>query len=293
MPKLTLFNKVYRITSWMQPQKIGSLDPAFFATIGNGLEITDLRVQFKVDRQLAKEPNSAEVTITNAAADTRAQLCRKPSQVRIEAGYADSGARLLFVGDLRYGASKLTGTDWETKMQVADGGRAFTAARANRSFKSPITVHEVLTYAASTMNLKLPPEIEQDPEMKAALANGISVHGASQDVLTRLLAPFGYGWSVQNGRLQIIKDNQVVQGRDWVISTETGLIGSPEIAAPDKNSTTSEVHFDVALFPELTPGQSVKVESSEINGRYKLIQVTHTGDSRGDDWKTSCKGVPV
>lgn len=293
MPTLTLFNKVCTVTSWLRPSKIGSLDPAYFETIGNGLEITTLRVQFKIDRHLAKEPNTAEVTITNAAPDTRTALCRKPSQVSIAAGYADTGARLLFTGDLRFGTSKYISPDWETKLQVADGGRAFTGARVSRSFTKPISAFDVMTYVADTMNLKLPPEIEQDHDLRGALANGISMHGASQNTLTRILAPYGYNWSIQNGKLQILKDGQAIQSQAWVISTETGMIGYPEVAAPEKGTTTSEVHVDVALFPELTPGQLVQIDSSTLTGQYKLIQVTHTGDTRGDDWKTTCKCVPL
>jgi len=293
MPILSLFNRAARVSSWTTPKKVAGLDPSFFDTQGNGFEVDALRLQFKIDKNLTGEPNTAEVTITNAAPDTRTALCKKPSQVRIEAGYQDTGARLLFTGDLRFGTSVHNGTDWDTKLQLADGGRAISTARARRSFAKPISAFEVMTYVATTLNLKLPPEVEQDPELRAAFANGVSVNGASRDVLTRLLAPYGYGWSVQNGRLQIIQDGQIVQGQSWVISKETGMIGYPRITAPAKGTSTCDIDVDVALFPELTPGQSVKIESEILTGVYKLIQVVHEGDTRGDDWKTSCKCRPL
>lgn len=287
-----LFNRICKVTAWRQRTQIGSLDVAYFEKLGNGIEITDLRMAFNIDKHLGSEPNKCTITVYNLNPGDRSDICRKPIHIRIDAGYADTGYRSLFFGDLTFGESKRTGIDIETKLQVGDGARAIGFARTNRSFTKPVSAYEVLKYAAGTMNLTLPPEIEQAPELRGALANGLSVKGPTRDVLTRLLAPYAYHWSVQNGKLVILRDEQIIQNQAALVNTSSGLIGSPERSAPDKATGRSEVTCDVALWPELTPGQSVRLESKDISGTFKLIQITHVGDTRGDDFKSQLKLVP-
>jgi hypothetical protein len=217
-----LFNKICKVTAWRQPTKIGVLDTAYFEKLGNGVEITDLRMTFNIDKHLGGEPNKCTISIFNLNPDSRSDICRKPLHVRVDAGFVDTGYRSLFFGDLTFGESRLNGTDVETKLQVGDGARAIGFARANRSFAKPVSAYEVLKYAANTMNLQLPPEIEQSPELRATLANGLSVKGPSRDVLTRLLAPYAYHWSVQNGRLVILRDEEIIANQAALVNASSG-----------------------------------------------------------------------
>lgn len=303
------FGRICNVTAWRQPATVGSFPPSFFDRLGNATVISDLRMSFNIEKHLGSEPNTCTISIFNLAQESRVSLCRKPLYIKIDAGYVDSGARNLFTGDLRFGNSIYKQPDWETKIQVSDGGRAYSNARTNRSFTSPVTIREVLKYAAGTMNLVLPPEVEQSPELQAALANGISMHGPTRDILTRLLAPFNYHWSIQNGTLTILRDEQTLSNQAIVISPQNGLIGSPERAAPDKppaggvvavsnnletnaKNSGSEITFECNLYPELTPGGTVQLSSSDISGTFKLIQVNHVGDTRGPDFKSVCKAIP-
>lgn len=289
-----LFNRVCKITAWKEPTAIGNLPPSFFNILGNATEITDFRVQFSIEKNLAKEPNKSTVTITNLAESSRIALCKKPLHIRIDAGYSDTGARSLFFGDLTFGASTFKVPDWETKIQVGDGARAYGFAHSSKSFKGGVQVLEVIRYAAGTMSLQLPPDVEQSTDLKSALATGISLHGPTRDVLTRLLAPYGLHWSVQNGKLQIISDGALASNQAILIDAATaGLIGSPERSAPDKATGRSEVTCETLLYPELTPGNQIKLESKSINGTFKLIQVVHEGDTRGANWTSKLKLTPL
>lgn len=286
-----LFNKICKVTAWRQPTKIGSLDPSFFDQLGNGVEITDLRMTFNIDKHLGGEPNKCTISIFNLAPDSRSDICRKPLHVRVDAGYRDTGLRSLFFGDLTFGSTDRKIPEVETKLQIGDGARAIGFARTNRSFTKPVSAYEVLTYAAGTMNLKLPPEIEQSPELRSALANGLSVRGPTRDVLTKLLGPYNYHWSVQNGKLVILRDEEIIANQAALVNASSGLMHA-ERAQPDKATGRSEVTADVELWPELTPGQAIQLESADINGTFKLVQITHVGDTRGDDWKSTLKLVP-
>jgi hypothetical protein len=260
----------------------------------NWLSITDLRMAFEVKKSVDKEPNTATLTINNCNARTRADLQQQPLTVQIEAGYAGV-YRSLFLGNLRYGTSAVEGPQWETKLELVDGGRGYTRGRISRSYNSGTELRTVLRDAAKSMGLAIPQELLSAPDLSAQIAAGVSVTGVSRDTLTKLLAPLNYNWSIQDGKLQVLRADQT-RDEVWLINEENGLIGSPEYSAPEKKSKKNKgrtLTFSTLLFPELTPGSKVKVESRAVNGLHKIKSIQHTGDTHGSDWTTEVEATPL
>jgi hypothetical protein len=289
---MRLFNRTCKVTIVRPASGFVGANAQFFEQLGNAIEVIEDRISFRVSKTLAASPNKCDIKIYNLSEHTRGELNANPIIVMLHAGY-DGVQRLLFRGDLRYSRSRLQGADWITTLSIADGGRAYSYARMERSYKPPIQVKRVLEDAAKSMGLDLPPEIEQSSELRQALASGISTHGPSRDVLTRLLAPYGYSWSVQGGRLQILRDEQVVATEAVLVNESTGLLDSPEHAVPDKAGSSGDVTFEMMIYPELVPGKLAKLESRSFNGALKMLSVDHAGDTGGREWKSSVVGRPT
>lgn len=295
------FRRVWKVSAFRTGPTRGFIGqhPEFFNAQPNVLEIEKLRIAFKIEKHLAKEPNTCEVTITNGNDATRAELCRTPLVVRIDAGHADdAGARHLFTGSLRHGYSKQDGTNWHTVLNLGDGASAFDGARASKTFGRGASAIQALRYVAGTMGLELPQEVEVSTELTRQFATGVSLFGRSADEMTRLLAPYGYGWSMQDGRLVVLKDGQAAPGTAILISKDTGLIGSPQFATPTagdvKKGKPAKLTFRTILYPQITPGFLVSVQSRAIDGIFRAERVTHTGDSHGtNDWVTEVECTPV
>lgn len=296
------FQRICQVTIARQPTGFVGNNPTFFDQLGNATlieydernPVPGLRIQFEVKRDLGKTPNKCKITITNLAPASRIEAERKPTYVILSAGH-DGVARLLFTGNIQVAWSELKGTDWETYLILGDGADAFANARLNKSYKEPIDVLRVVTDCASSFGLKLPPEIEQSADLRQALKTGISVQGPTRDTLTRVLAPYGYGWSFQNGKLQILRSKDTV-GQDILVTQDTGLQGSPTRTTPNKKTGVSEVTFDNVLNPDLGPGTTVKLDSKAMSGRFKITDATSKGDTRGSagtDWSTSIKASPL
>lgn len=266
-------------------------NPLFFTPQSNGLVIQNLRVQFKIEKSIDSTPNPAEVTITNCNANTRALLQSKPLTVRIEAGY-DDDLRHVFTGDLRYANSTVEGGDWITKMQLADGDRAYRYARASKSYPKGTNVVAVLRDAAAAMGLQLTNDVIASTDLQAQFATGRVLHGPVRDELTRLLAPYGYHWSIQDGQLQILKDQNAAPGTAFLIAQSTGLIRSPEYSTPDKTNAAPTLKTETLLYPAIIPGSTLDVESLNISGLFRVSKLTHTADTHGDDWTTECESIP-
>ena len=102
------------------------------APLPNAIEISGLSMSFKIEKSLEPGPNTCEVIVFNLAENTRAEFQRKPLHVILEAGYDDVTSR-LFAGDMRWARSSREGPDWQTKILIGDGDRAYRHARMNRS----------------------------------------------------------------------------------------------------------------------------------------------------------------
>lgn len=264
----------------------------------NAIEITDMRVRFEIERHVKSDPNRCEVIITNLAERTRSLCEKKPLQVWIDAGY-DGVLYQLFTGDLRLGFSKLEKPEWHTHMQLGDGDRALRLARVNRSYASGTPIMTAVRDTAASMGLTLnPAEASKLASLQIQFLAPKAVQGSSRDELTRLLSPYGITWSIQNGRLQLLRDTDALQGQTVLVSQDTGLIGSPSFTTPTQGSSLkgkpSQVRFKMLLYPLLTPGQLVEVHSRDIAGRtFRVERLTHRGDTHGDEWFTEVEASPA
>lgn len=291
-----LFHRVCKVTVYRaQPGTPGGFvnsHPNFFEPLPNAVEITNLRVQFNIEKSVDSSPNTCDVTITNLSERTRANVTKKPVIVRLDAGYQDD-VRHLFTGDLRWGNSQRETTDWETLLQLADGDRAYRYARVNRSFKPGTNVLTVLQECAKTFGLELDKSVVASDALKKQFASGKTLTGTTRDELTALLAPFNYRWSFQDGRLQILTDEETRADRAILVNQANGMIGIPSYAPPNNPGEPPMLTVKMLLYPQLTPGGTIQVQSKNLDGIFRVERVTHTGDTHGDEWTSEIEAKPV
>lgn len=269
----------------------------WFGKKGNQVEITGLRIQAEIKHNLSKHPNSADITITNLNKNSRSEFSQKPLIVSLDAGY-DGDLQQVFTGDLRYGHSTLKTPDWETKLQIADGDRAFRQARVNQSFAAKTPILSILEHVSGQMGLTLPSDMAQNgilPYLQTQIQSGTVLTGTAQEQLTKLLDRFDCHWSIQNSKLLIQRDVGNTPGLAQVISSATGLKGSVEVGVPDREGTKRgnqvTAKWKMTLNPELYPGSLVSIDSRETKGIFKLKSVSHNIDTHGDPWDTSCEAI--
>lgn len=304
---LRLFKRGIEVTLITQPtpDPAPSKDPGYFDTSNQDNAIIIFggaandgttfgqRIQFEIKRDCGRTPNACKLTITNLSRDTRTRLERKPIYVIVRAGH-DGVLRPLFEGNVMYAKSNYKSPDWETSISVADGGRAYSQARMSRSYAPPIKVSQIISDCAASMGIRLPADLSSANELQQALAGGHSAHGPVRDILTKMLAPYNYSWSIQNGRLQIVKNGAPNANAAWVIDVDAGMIGSPEASLPSKPGAPSDLSVDVLLFPEISPCDRVQVTSKAISGGFfRVNDITHKGDTSGNDWTSSIKATPL
>lgn len=288
-----LLNRTATVTAWRE-----SIPPATAynpnpIVPGENFTITDpIRIRFTVTRSLTKTPDQADIYITNLAESTQHDLATLPLNVSLSAGYGDV-SKLLFSGELHFGLSETKAADWETLLQCGDGQRAFANARVNRSYPEGTSYLTVVKNAASAMGLTLPNNVVNDAALQKQFTTGKGTGGFAADELTRLLAPFGYGYCIQNGKLVVLRDGEVnTQTTPYPIDVDHGMIGSPQYGAPPRSGKPPHVRVRCLLYPELMPGDAIQLTSRSLNGLFRIEKIRHEGDTWEGDFLSTLEILP-
>lgn len=268
------------------------IEPKIFSRVEIGEVIEELHVKFTVEKSLDKAPNPAEITIDNMNEDSRRLVARSPVACILEAGY-DGQLERVCQGDVRWSSSRIVGTEWQTMMQVADGGRAFARATISKGYGKGTPMIVGVRDALQAMGVEVPPEVLRRAELQRHIASGDVAHGRASDELSRWLDPLGLSWSIQDGRIVILGPSDVLPKDTKIISEDTGMIGSPEQGKPDKDGKPPTWTVKTALRPDFMCGQRVHLKARDIEGNFRIERVKHDGDNLTNDFATELEIKPV
>ena len=253
-----------------------------------------LRVKFKVVRSLPKEPNEAVIEIYNLTKDNRAALQESGSPLVLQAGYTENLSQ-IFGGAIDHTTNILNGRDWISSIQASDGGKEFRSARINTSIAGPAQIGDVLQAAADALGID-PGNIADKVSAGSVrgslteFVNGVVLSGKAEQQIEKIVKSMGYGWSIQDGKFQLLGPDETLGDQAFLLTTSTGLVGIPE-AGED-----GLVKARGLLQPEILPGKKIELQSEtldSINGLYRVEKATFSGDTWGSDWYVDIEGKPV
>ena len=256
---------------------------------GRSVEIDHLRVAFKVNRTLKKKPNAVTLILTNLSEDSRAKLQKLLVPVSIKAGYLDN-THEIFSGELTYGSSILDGTDWITRLQAGDGAKAFQSARISESLAGPAQVSDVMRKAAEALGVgtgNLDQKLQGLRSVFKQYTQGVALYGKAEKQFSKVLNPMGYDWSIQGGNLLILGPEEYIGTTAYVLSSNTGLLNSPEVG------DNGLVQCKTLMIPDLSPGRPVKLDSKAVKGLFRIEEIEFVGDSGTSDWGSTLSLKPV
>lgn len=260
-------------------------------TRNEALRIAGLRVKFAIEKSLGRDPNTAEILVSNLRDNSRAHLQAKGAKIVLLAGY-DANLSQIFLGNI-------TNTDqtalvgWDSRVQCGDGERSMRWGRINTSIKGAVGLAAIVK--------KLAGALEIDPGNSAGVlaqnarqfVSGYAANGKAAAELNRVLAAEGFEWSIQDGRLQILPRGGVTADVAVLLEPDTGLIGSPEIGTNDKRGGRSFVKVRSVLNPLLKPGAKIDLRSRWLKGILRAEKVRHSGDTGGGEWYSDVEATQI
>lgn len=265
--------------------------------IGNELVsnfITDLRVNFDITKTNSAVSNHGTVSIYNLSDKTRGNVVPLNTNISISAGYKSlNGPQQIFQGQVLRVNTVYQFPDVITKIDAGDGITASAQSRQAISFASQVSAIEVLNACANALNIpiqEIPKDV--DDQYQQGFAHTGSVKKALDTVTKRL----NLQWSVQDGKLQIIKQDGVSEQPPAQVQNVTGLLESIQSVGDMTNLLIAQAQefsprymFKCLINPQLIPGGSVQLNQGGINGVFKIIQVQHQGDNFDGDFVSICQ----
>lgn len=277
---------------------------------GSGLLVENLRVHFEVSKTVESAPNVAVIRIYNLSPINEAKVKNEFDEVLLNAGY-EGALRLVFRGNIKHVYRYRDKSDYITEIEAGDGDKDFRKAVMNETLAAGTTNAQLVDRAVGSFKATGGTAKGVVQINDRARLRGKVISGNTRDVLHDVARESGANWSIQDGQLVIVKANGVLPDEAIVITADTGMLGAPEIN--DKG-----IAVKCLLNPQLRVNGAIKLDNNGIkakrqkaqalgkkqedqkepvrldpDGIYKVLKITHKGDTRGQDWvsEIECIGL--
>lgn len=250
---------------------------------GATFEITDpLQITFDGRKSIDGGLNTFTLNVFNLNEPKRLALIKDTEEVKyipvqFEVGYQGQLLK-VFRGDVRTAGTKRDGVNYITTLECYDGGYDYLESFTSRSVKSKKkAIDEILKDMPHTGRGAIT-DIGEQIRPKVMV-------GSSSKLVEEILKP-DETFYIDEEKLYIIKDDEVVNEFIPVVAPSTGLINTPE-------RDSKRVTFTSLMNPQIKIGGLVELRSTSaehLNGIYKVRTISYKGDLEGDSWSQECTG---
>jgi hypothetical protein len=267
---------------------VGTLGVASSRPDAAGVHPT-LQIAFSVEKGTDPSPNGCELSIYNLSKDSRAKVETAQQPVALSVGYGSTLFR-LFTGDVQYASSTRQGADWVTTVHLQDGANGYRNSRINISLAAGTTLADAIRQTGDAFGLPVGNLLEHLKNIRGGpevFNRGVVLSGKTNEQFGKLMRMAGYGWSIQDGQLQVLGPDEPMPGTAVLLTPNTGLIGSPE------RGDKGVVKVRALLQPYLFPGNPVRVEGLQTTGLFRVEKGKYVGNMQGPEWYAELELKPL
>lgn len=247
-----------------------------------------LDVEFTVPFDDDLEANEAEIIVYNLAANTIKAL-KKNQAITITAGYkSDTG--VIFKGKISNVSTKFDGVDKKATINALDSQGQKEKTIESITYKAGVKASYILKDLIK--RLKLPIKVfkmRRDHTYKDA----VTVSGGIMQAIQQYSDVCGVSTYICKGQVysRYLKDGDNIK---FTVSTDTGLIGSPEAFEEEINvDDTTEIingyKFTMLLQHRITTASIISLKSRDVSGSFRVRGGTHKFD--GSTFTTECEVI--
>jgi hypothetical protein len=287
-------------------------------TQGQAIDLSQMRVVFKVTKNSTSSPNVCLLRVYNLSKATTRLIQREFTQVILQAGYTGNIAQIFIGTVIRMSRGKNVNlspdqaqpsiltqrenqTDTYLEIVATDGDVAHNFATVHVSLAAGATLQnklDAIKSAVAPYNIQFAasPTFTQGTSV---LPRGQVLHGQFRDIMDDFCASTGSTWSIQDGTVELILKDSVIAGNLVVLSPTTGLLSMPK-------ETINGIEMTCLLNPALKAGRVVQLKTPvnqtqpgsgftdldivnplDPEGLYRVFYFEHSGDTRGNPWYTN------
>lgn len=260
----------------------------YLLTVGVGSQAVTVRPPFRItfdaNKSISGGLNTLNVNTYGLKASTKQQLIKEEGPgyvpIALEVGYV-GGRELVFKGSIYIGEITRAGPDVYNVIQAKDGGVDFIQSFTNATVLSKgDAIDAILGNMPNTERGKI-------TDLQEIIRPKVLV-GPSVELIGNMVSGEA-SYFIDNEKLNIIKENEVVSSFAPLVAASTGLKNTPTI---DKGRIT----FQTWMNPTIRVAGLVNVQSVNapyLNGLYRIDNIKYSGDLEGPDWSQVCTGLRV
>jgi hypothetical protein len=264
------------------------------------LDVSDMRCTFKCVKTALMEPNYSEVVIYNLSAKTENAIIQEGSRIIIEAGYEGDQYGIVFDGNvLQPIREKEDGNTYKLTLIAIDGDAFYNGGFIVSSLVKGQTARNIVDNCTKKASVSAQSNFISDSLSGAKLTRGKVLFGLSRDYIRQVAKSNDATFYLDDGKVNIIKATDFKSNEIVELSPASGLIGVPsqlnygvsgKCLLNPRIKLNSLVHIDNSLIRAQQATQTAQY-SLDNDGIYRVIKVTYTGDTRGNDWYTEFETV--
>lgn len=229
---------------------------------GDALDISNLRIVFRVKRGDTQTPNSAHIRVYNVSDNTAQRVEQEFTRVVLQAGY-EGNYGIIFDGSIvQVRRGRENPTDTYLDITAADGDMAYNFAVVSATLSAGSVPDDHVKVCTAAMSAYGVTAGYQTTLGGNPLPRGKVMFGMARDYLTTVAQSTQTLWSIQDGKLQIVPETSYAPGAIPVINANTGMIGMPE-------QTQNGISVRMLLNPSIKIGRLIQLDNSSIQ-RYEF-----------------------
>lgn len=252
------------------------------ANFGRAVEIMVNNMSFSMDNYAMEGtipfdndllPNESEIKLWNLSNDTLSRI-RRNDVLMVNAGYRGDVGVILH-GFISRVQTRREGVDAITTINVLDSQDLSKRKVDDIAYAQGTLASYILKQMAAQLGLPIAQfQLNQDYRYD----EGYTASGEVTEIISKVAADCGTSAYINKGKLYI---RNLRRGADdvFALSTETGLIGSPEAFEDEK---FKGYHFKSQLQYRITTASVVDLSCKSFQGRLHVRSGTHTFSRTGD-----------
>ena len=281
---------------------------------GEALDLSEFRCVFMVERGDLQTPNSCRVRVYNVARETAYRAMKEFKRLVLQAGYQGNFG-IIFDGTIvqtRFGRENATDTYMD--ITAADGDSAYNFAIVSATISAGSRASDQINVIAKAMekhgvSLGFVSPLDDKP-----LARGKVLVGMGRDYMRQIARTTESAWSIQDGKLEMVREISYKPGDVIAINSATGMVGYPVqtqngvtvrmllnpyikisqlVQIDNRNNAIQEFEYSLAVDQQAEALLASAQNALDPDGFYYVMIARHWGDTRGNDWYTEaiCLGA--
>lgn len=276
--------------------------------------LDDMHLQFNVFGAAVNTLKYATITIWNLSKQKANAILKEFTGITLSAGYAGSFGTIFDGQICRVETGKENAVDSYVRIYAQDGDQAKNWTMTQQTLAAGWTDDDL--YQQLMKDFKgaglSPGYYDPGPILSAKGARGLTLNDLTANLMNALVNRRGCDWFIEDGKVNMVPKDKAIPGPQQVLSSVSGLIGVPKL-------TINGIVVRCLLNPNIKTGFAVKIDNSQIaqlsqqnpsfnqasnaipelqgqpdgTGTYKAHCVTHSGDTRGQEWYTDMIGVSI